>query len=179
MRPSCSSGDATRRFSRRLSAGRDEGDGVRLLGIDVGTHRVGVALSDPTGVIAQSLTVIPRQSWEQVISAVAALIHAHGVERVVVGLPLRLDGREGDAAAAARRFAGRLGRAVEIPVVLEDERLSTAEAERIMLASDAGRNVRRARRDAVAAALILRRYLDRSQPGTGRGPDSTSGGDVA
>ncbi|HLA24847.1 MAG TPA: Holliday junction resolvase RuvX, partial [bacterium] len=130
-----------------------------MLGIDVGTRRVGVALSDPTGVIAQSLTVIPRRSWAQVIGAVVTLIRGHRVERVVVGLPLRLDGGEGEAAANARRFADRLRHAAEIPVVLEDERLSTAEAERVMLEADVGRSTRRARRDAVAAALILQRYL--------------------
>ena len=152
---------------------------MRLLGIDVGTRRVGVALSDPTGVIAQSLTVLPRRSWEQVVGAVVALIRRHRVERVVVGLPLRLDGGEGEAAANVRKFADRLRDAVEIPVVLQDERLSTAEAERVMLEADVDRSTRRARRDAVAAALILQRYLDRGQASTRTGGEETSGGDPA
>ena len=152
---------------------------MRLLGIDVGTRRVGVALSDPTGVIAQSLTVLPRRSWEQVVGAVVALIRRHRVERVVVGLPLRLDGGEGEAAANVRKFADRLRDAVEIPVVLEDERLSTAEAERVMLEADVDRSTRRARRDAVAAALILQRYLDRGQASTRTSGEETSGGDPA
>lgn len=150
----------------------------RSLGLDVGTHRVGVALSDPTGMIAQSLTVIPRRSWAQVVGAVVALIRAHRVERVVVGLPLRLDGGEGDAAANARRFSDRLRHAVEIPVVLEDERLSTAEAERVMLEADVDRATRRARRDAVAAALILQRHLDRGRALPRTAGEETTGGDA-
>jgi putative Holliday junction resolvase len=133
----------------------------RLLGIDVGTRRVGVAVSDPTGTIAQSLTVFPRRSWEQIIRAVAAVTREYRVDAVVVGLPVRLTGEEGEAAAAARKFAERLRAAVEAPVLLEDERLSTAEAERVMLEADVRRAKRRARRDAVAAALILQRHLDR------------------
>jgi len=151
---------------------------MRVLGLDIGTRRVGVALSDPTGVIAQSLTVIPRRSWAQVIGAVVALIRGHRVERVVVGLPLRLDGGEGEAAANARRFADRLRHAAEIPVVLEDERLSTAEAERVMLEADVGRSTRRARRDAVAAALILQRYLDRGRASARTGGGETTGGEA-
>ncbi len=148
---------------------------MRALGIDVGTRRIGVALSDPTGLIAQSLTVIPRRSWAQVLNAVGELSRRHRVECVVVGLPLRLNGTEGDAAAEARRFAGRLRGAVSVPVVLQDERLSTAEAERTMLEADVGRTARRARRDAVAAALILQRYLDRGAFSRAEGEERTGG----
>jgi putative Holliday junction resolvase len=148
---------------------------MRVLGIDVGERRVGVALSDPTGMIAQSLTVIPRRSWAQVTGAVGSLAREHHVERVVVGLPLRLDGREGEAALSARRFADRLRKAVSVPVVLEDERLTTTEAERVMLAADESRSARRARRDAVAAALILQRHLDRERTDGRRSGDEIGG----
>lgn len=134
---------------------------MRALGIDVGTRRVGVALSDPTGTIAQGLTVLPRTSWDAVLAQVRALVAEHGVEHVVVGLPLRMDGSEGEAAAQARTFARRLRAGLAVPVVLQDERLSTAEAERTMVSADASRRRRRERRDAVAAALILQQYLDR------------------
>jgi putative holliday junction resolvase len=150
---------------------------MRLLGIDAGTRRVGVALSDPTGTIAQGLAVVPRRSWEQVLGAIADLARAHQVEGIVVGLPLRLDGGEGEAAAEARRFAARLREVVEVPVVLEDERLSTAEAERRMVEADVRRDDRRARRDAVAAALILQKVLDRRQTQRAGG-EETTGGDV-
>lgn len=134
---------------------------MRALGIDVGTRRVGVAVSDPTGTIAQGLTVLPRTSWTAVLARVRALVAELGVERVVVGLPLRMDGSEGPAAAQARAFAGRLRAELQVPVVMQDERLSTAEAERTMISGDASRRHRRERRDAVAAALILQQYLDR------------------
>jgi putative Holliday junction resolvase len=153
---------------------------TRLLGIDIGTRRVGVALSDPTGAIAQSLTVLPRRSWEQILGAIAALIREHGVGTVVVGLPVQLDGVEGEAAAGARKFAERLRAVVEVPVLLEDERLSTAEAERVMLEADVRRSARRARRDAVAAALILQRHLDRRRAGMAARvhPSADLGGDA-
>ncbi|HEY6103480.1 MAG TPA: Holliday junction resolvase RuvX [bacterium] len=150
---------------------------TRLLGIDVGTRRIGVALSDPTGTIAQSLTVLPRRSWEQILGAIAALIREHHVAAIIVGLPVRLDGGEGEAAAGVRKFAERLRATAEVPVMLEDERLSTAEAERVMIEADVRRAARRARRDAVAAALILQRYLDRGRAPRGNG-EETSGGDA-
>lgn len=150
---------------------------MRLLGIDAGTRRVGVALSDPTGTIAQGLSVIPRRSWEQVLGAIADLARIHQVEGIVVGLPLRLEGGEGEAAAEARRFAARLARVVEVPVVLEDERLSTAEADRRMVEAGVRRDDRRARRDAVAAALILQKALDRRRARRAGG-EETIGGDA-
>lgn len=134
---------------------------MRVLAIDVGEARVGVAVSDPSGTIAHGVEVIPRRSWADVLSRLASLVEAYHVERVVVGLPLRLDGREGDAAARARTFAARLQTALPIPVELQDERFSTAEAERTMIAGDVRRGERRKRRDAVAAALFLQTYLDR------------------
>lgn len=133
---------------------------MRVLGIDVGTHRIGVALSDPTGMIAQSLTVIPRAGWQAVLSEIRDLVARHGVERIVVGLPRRLDATEGEAARQARAFARRVSAAVGVPVEMQDERLSTAEAERVMVAGEVRRARRQRRRDAVAAALILQRYLD-------------------
>jgi len=134
---------------------------MRVLGIDVGTHRIGVAISDPEGTIAYSLEVIPRSGWRPVVARLRALAAQYGATRVVVGLPVRLDGTEGDAAREARAFAGRLRDALRLPVAMQDERLSTAEAERTMLAQGARRRTRRTRRDAVAAALFLQTYLDR------------------
>jgi putative Holliday junction resolvase len=148
---------------------------MRLLGIDAGTRRVGVALSDPTGTIAQGLAVLPRRSWEQVLGAIADLAQAHGVEAIVVGLPLRLEGGEGEAAADVRRFAARLRAVVTVPVILEDERLTTAEVERRMVEADVRRSDRRARRDAVAAALILQKVLDRRRAGRAGGEEIPGG----
>ncbi|MGH2398801.1 MAG: Holliday junction resolvase RuvX [bacterium] len=134
---------------------------MRALGVDVGSRRIGVAISDPTGTIAQSLTVIARTGWRAVIAEIRRLVNEYHVEQVVVGLPLRLDGTEGDAAHDAAAFAGRLRGVLDVPVVMQDERLSTAEAERALLAQDVRREQRRKRRDAVAAALFLQTFLDR------------------
>lgn len=144
---------------------------LRVLGLDVGERRIGVAMSDPTGTIAQSLAVLSRTPWKSVVARVQALVAEQDVGEIVVGLPLRLDGTEGPAAAQARTFADRLRDEVPVPVVLYDERLSTAEAERTMVAADASRRRRRERRDAVAAALILQGYLDRPRGPARQDPD--------
>jgi len=132
-----------------------------VLALDVGARRIGVAVSDPTGTIAHSHAVLPRRSWTDLLQRLRRIIADQEVERIVVGLPLRLDGSEGPAAEEARAFALRLGREVPLPVVLQDERLSTAEAERAMVVQDVRRRVRRQRRDAVAAAIFLQTYLQR------------------
>lgn len=134
---------------------------MRILAVDLGTKRVGLALSDPTGTIAQALDVIPRTSMAAVIGRIAQVAADHLVDRIVVGLPLRMDGREGTEASQARAFTARLQTAVPVPVEMVDERLSTAEAERALVAADVSRRQRRERRDAVAAALFLQTYLNR------------------
>lgn len=134
---------------------------MRVLALDVGERRIGVAVSDPGGTIAMSAGVILRRNWRQTLADVRARAAAYQAERIVVGLPLRMDGTEGDAAAAVRRFVDRLCAAVSLPVDVQDERLSTAEAERAMIAGDVRRSRRRAARDAVAAAIFLQTYLDR------------------
>jgi putative Holliday junction resolvase len=133
---------------------------TRILALDLGTRRIGVALSDPTQTIASPLEVIPVISRARVRVRVSVLVHTHDAERVIVGLPTRLDGTEGVEARRARQFAAALQQEIGIPVELLDERLTTAEAERAMLEADASRFTRRERRDAVAAALLLQRYLD-------------------
>ncbi len=134
---------------------------MRVLALDIGERRIGVAISDAGGTIALTVGVIPRRSRRQTFADIQALVDAHQAERIVVGLPLRMDGAEGEAAAGARMFAERLREVVPLPVELQDERLSTAEAERVMIAGDVRRSRRRAARDAVAAAIFLQTYLDR------------------
>ncbi len=134
---------------------------MRILGLDLGQVRIGVALSDPSGTIAQALEVIPHHGFRQVLGRIRELIAQHDVDRIVVGLPLRLDGHEGEGAAAVRAFVAKLQRAVPVPVEFADERLSTAEAEKTMIEAGARRVQRRSVRDAVAAALILQTHLDK------------------
>jgi len=134
--------------------------GVRL-GVDVGTVRVGVARSDPDGVLATPLVTLRRDAGGRDLAELAALVREHDAREVVVGLPRSLSGGEGPAARATRDYAGQLAeRIAPVAVRLADERLSTVSATRNL----AGRGVRGARQRAVvdqaAAVVILQTYLD-------------------
>lgn len=140
----------------------------RVLGIDPGTVRIGLALSDPTGVIAQPLSVLTRRSPAEDMAALRKLIAEHEVERVVVGLPRMMDGRLDAAAAAAKQFGGELARVTSLPVEYWDERLTTVAAERYLVAQGKRRRRQRADVDRMAAALLLQSYLDyRGNQGAG------------
>lgn len=134
---------------------------MRILALDLGEKRIGVAVSSEGGGLALPDGVIERRSWQEVIEEIRARLELSQAERIVVGLPLRMDGTEGPAAEAVRKFVQRLRAAVSVPVDVQDERLSTAEAERTLLAGDVRRRRRRAVRDAIAAAIILKTYLER------------------
>lgn len=133
---------------------------MRFLGLDLGERRLGVALSDPEGILAFPLAVIPSQGVEKDLEAILGLVAQHGVGEVVVGWPRSLDGSRGSEAGKAEAFQKLLSERTPIPVQLHDERLSTAEAERALLETGMKRAQRREKRDAVAAALILQGYLD-------------------
>lgn len=133
---------------------------MRILALDVGERRIGVALSDPTQTLARSLVVLKRKDDGQVLKRVAALVQEEAVERVVVGYPLSLRGDVGPQAQRVGRFAQALAQTVEVPVELWDERYSTVEAERILRERGMSGRQRRRRVDATAAAVILQDYLD-------------------
>jgi putative holliday junction resolvase len=135
----------------------------RVLGIDAGERRVGLALSDETRLLASPLRVLDRRAGlASVLDAIAAVVTREQVREVVVGLPLNADGSVGPQAQRAERFAGLVREATGLTVELWDERLSTQAAEAVLRAQ--GRNTRRARArgqiDAVAAAVILQDWLD-------------------
>jgi putative holliday junction resolvase len=136
---------------------------LRVLAVDPGSKRVGVAVSDPSGTIAQALTTVPAAPAETLAERLAGIAQEQEAGRIVVGLPRRLDGSEGPEAKSARSLAEELRRTARLPVELVDERLTTAQAERAMI--DAG--TRRARRresiDQVAATLLLQSHLDRKR----------------
>lgn len=132
----------------------------RLLGLDVGERRIGVALSDPLGLTAQRLTVISREALEQDLTAVATLASEHGVEAVVVGLPLMMDGHIGEQAQRVMEFVERLREHLACPVHVVDERLTTVQSERALLETDTSRRKRKQLIDQLAAQLILQFYLD-------------------
>jgi len=130
---------------------------MRFLGLDLGERRVGVAISDPSGTIASPLAIL--KAGPDLISAVRGLAGEHQVEVVVVGIPRRLDGSTGPAAASALEFVRALS-ATGLAVCPWDERLSTRQAERLLIADDMSRKRRRQTTDRVAATLILQSFLD-------------------
>jgi putative holliday junction resolvase len=131
----------------------------RILALDHGSARCGCAISDPTGTLATPLEVVERPDSKRGLGAVVRMVQEHGAGRVVVGLPLTLKGEEGAQAAAARTFAERLERRLNIPVELHDERLTTRLAER----SGGTENA-----DSRAAAHLLESYLARPSAGSHR-----------
>ena len=132
----------------------------RAMGLDVGERRVGVAIGDELGMISSPLTTVQRRDGD--LTELRDLAIAKGVDRLVVGLPTGLSGREGPQAAVVRQFADALGAAVgpEIPIVFWDERLTTTVAERMLQDSGRWRRRQKGDVDAVAAAVILQGYLD-------------------
>ena len=136
---------------------------MSALGLDCGERRIGVAGSDDMGLIARPLSAIERTSRAEDAARIGELASRRKAKTIVVGLPLNMDGSAGPAARRARRFARMLERELGLKVELWDERLSTAEAERALIAADERRARRREVRDGVAAALILQSYLDARQ----------------
>ena len=138
---------------------------ARVLGIDFGERRVGLALSDPSATIAQPLPTLTRRAGKRPpITAIAEIITAHEVDRIVIGLPLNLAGEETEWTAAVREFAARLQQRAGVPVEFLDERLTSVQAERAVRASGLKRSDReqKHRIDAAAAVLLLQTYLDRN-----------------
>jgi putative holliday junction resolvase len=131
----------------------------RVLGLDPGTRRVGVAVSDPLGITAQPRVVLDAGD-PRLMEQIAGLAAELGVERVVVGLPVSLNGTEGPSALAAREFAAAVGEATGLPVELADERFTSVSAERVLVQAGLSGRRRRAVRDRVAAAVMLQAYLD-------------------
>jgi putative Holliday junction resolvase len=132
-----------------------------VLAIDPGSRRVGLALSDPTETIAQPLATFDAEPQETLVARLADMARRHEAGRIVVGLPRRLDGSFGPEAQAARKLADAIREAAGIPVELVDERLTTAQAERSMIAGGVRRARRRSTIDRVAATLLLQSHLDR------------------
>jgi len=132
----------------------------RLLGLDYGSHRIGVAVSDPLGLIAQPLQAIRRRGDNRDIESIGALVREFSVEAVVLGLPLMLDGTEGVQAKRARDFGAKLGGAIGVAIEPWDERMTTVQAERHLIASGVRREKRKEIRDSLSAVLLLQSLLD-------------------
>ena len=135
----------------------------RLLGIDLGTKTIGVAVSDTRLTIASALTTIVRKKFTSDANELMRLVEQHNAFAFVIGLPVNMDGSEGPRVQATRAFVRNFGRLSDIPFAFWDERLSTTAAERAMLEADLSRKKRSEKIDAVAAAFILQGALDRLQ----------------
>lgn len=135
----------------------------KVMALDIGERRIGVAVSDALGVLAQPWTVVQRQGVAKDIAQLVRLAQEQQVETVVVGLPLTLRGERAQAVQKVEAFVSQLQEALRVPVVLVDERLSTSEAERRLREAELSRAKRKQQVDAVAAALILERYLHRQR----------------
>jgi putative Holliday junction resolvase len=132
----------------------------RIVGIDHGERRIGVAVSDPTGVLASARGVVEVRGPAQSCREVAGICREVGAVRVVVGLPVRMDGSEGESARRAREFGGRLAASTGLPVEYWDERFSTVSAQQALIEGGVRRERRREIVDQVAAQILLQHYLD-------------------
>ena len=133
---------------------------TRSLGLDIGDKRIGVALSDPGGILASPLTIVERSDDRQALEAIINIINQHQVKQIVIGLPLSMDGSIGKQAEKVEAFTQKLCEQTEVSVEFRDERLTTVSAKRLMQAARTKKTKRKIRDDAVAAALILQGYLD-------------------
>ena len=134
---------------------------LRALGVDPGTKRIGLAVSDRSGTIASPLTVLTRtRSRQHDLAEIARVARDEEVDVIVYGLPLNMDGSRGKAARSAADEARRLASVVDVPVELHDERLTTVTAERRMLDAGLAASERRRRVDMVAAAVMLQAWLE-------------------
>jgi putative Holliday junction resolvase len=140
---------------------------VRILALDVGEKRIGLAVSDPLGITAQGLEVLTRKDPEADLARLVEVAREWGVQEIVLGLPRHMDGRPGKAVPEIMELARRLKEALGVKVATWDERLTSAEAERVLIAADVSRRRRRQVVDQLAAVLILQGYLESrgQQPG--------------
>jgi putative Holliday junction resolvase len=137
----------------------------RTLGIDYGDVRIGIAVSDAMGWIAQGVETITRKSEEADLARIGELIKQYDVDKIVVGLPKNMNGTIGPRGELCQQFAEILKSKFGLPVILWDERLSTMAAERMLVSADVSRKKRKQVVDKMAAAIILQNYLDRQQSG--------------
>jgi putative Holliday junction resolvase len=134
---------------------------MRTLGIDHGSKRIGVAISDELGMIGQPLEFVPAEPLSTALQRLADIVRERGVGEIVVGMPRNMNGTYGPAAELAREFVAALKTQVTVPVKAWDERLTTAEANRVLIGSGMRRDKRKTKVDQTAAAILLQSYLDR------------------
>lgn len=135
----------------------------RILALDVGSHTIGMAVTDPLGITAQGLETLRRKNKRTDLAALQAVIRDYEVKEIVVGLPLRMSGQEGIQSGKMREFVAMLEKHFELPVHLVDERLTSVEANRVLRESEMSIRKRAGAVDRLAAVLILQNFLERRQ----------------
>ena len=138
---------------------------IRILALDVGQKRIGLAVSDPLGLTAQGVGVLKRKGREADLARLVEVAQEYHVQEILVGLPRHMNGRPGTQVEGILELAQALGQSLGVPVTTWDERLSTREAERVLIAADMSRRRRRQVIDKMAAVLILQAYLDLTKQG--------------
>jgi putative Holliday junction resolvase len=133
---------------------------MRILALDHGTKRIGVALSDPTRTIATPMEYIPAQPFAKFLERLKVILKEKEVEMILLGMPRNMDGSYGPAALKVQEFAAVLKEAVPPPIKLWDERLTTTMANRFLIEGDVSRRKRKEKVDKMAAAILLQSYLD-------------------
>jgi len=136
---------------------------MRVMGLDVGTRTIGIAISDELGLTAQGLKTLRRKSMEDDLKEIAAIINQFEISKIVVGLPKNMNGTLGSQAETVLKWMEILKDRLQVPVVTWDERLSTVGASRVLLEADLSRRKRKKVIDKLAAVLILQGYLDQSR----------------
>ena len=136
----------------------------RCLGIDFGTRRIGLALSDPTGSLATPLPFLENTSLKEVVAKFQELVESHGVKTIVIGLPRNMDGSYGPSAQKVREFITQIQPHIAAEIVSQDERLTTAQASRDLSQIGLTQKELRKKVDSSSAALILQQFLDRNRP---------------
>jgi len=136
---------------------------MRTMGLDVGTHTIGIAISDELGITAQGLKTLRRKSMEDDLKEIAAIIHQFEIDKIVVGLPKNMNGTLGKQAEFVLQWVEDLIDKIHVPVETWDERLSTVGASKVLLEADLSRRKRKKVIDKLAAVLILQGYLDQSR----------------
>jgi putative Holliday junction resolvase len=134
--------------------------GMRSLGLDVGDRRIGVAMSDPSEIVASPLTIIERKNDIADIAAVIDIIKRNEIGHIIIGLPLAVDGGAGMQAEKVKTFAKKLIEVIKVPVDFRDESFTTVSARKLMMETMSKKARRRAKDDAIAAAFILQHFLD-------------------
>jgi putative Holliday junction resolvase len=133
---------------------------MRVLGIDHGTKRMGIALSDPSGMIAQPLEFIPAEPFAAFLTRLKEILKEKEVEMIIVGMPRNMDGSYGPAAAKVQEFVAVLKENIVIPIRTWDERLTSAQANRFLIEANVRRQDRKEKVDKAAAAILLQSFLD-------------------